>query len=126
MKKYLLSIVIVVITTIPFSNLSAQCAIPSSDVELVGSDISFSEEHHSGLMIAEERKLKVRTSSKTESTDAWIIIGIGKKDSGVSLGPFIVDEGTVFEFGIDEDEWEVRVIDYSSEALASVWIEDLQ
>jgi len=126
MKKYLLIIVIAVITIIPFSNLSAQCAIPSSDVELVGSEISFSEEHLPGLMIAEERKLIVRASSDSESTDAWIIIGIGKKDSGVSIGPFIVDEGIDFEFGIDEDEWEVRVVDYSSEALTSVWIVELQ
>jgi len=126
MKKYLLIIVIVVITTIPFSNLSAQCAIPSSDVELVGSDISFSEVHPPGLMIAEERKLIVRASTDSESTDAWIIIGIGKKDSEVSIGPFIVEKGINFEFGIDEDEWEVRVIDYSSEALASVWIVDLE
>jgi len=125
MKNYLFVSIVTIFAILPFSNLEAQFAIPSYDVELIGSSITFEENQPPQALIAEERKLKVRTTSENESDNAWNKITIRNKNTLINLGIFFVYEGSPFELNINDDEWEVIVLEYSTNAITSVWVEDL-
>lgn len=125
MKKYLFITIVTVFAILPFSNLEAQFAIPSYDVELIGSSITFEENHPPQALIAEERKINIRTTSESESDNAWNKITIRNKNTSINLGLFLVYEGSPFELNINDDEWEVIVLEYSPNAITSVWVEDL-
>jgi hypothetical protein len=124
MKKILLITVFAVLLLAPFTSIEAQIEIPAYNVELTGSTITF-EENHPPLpfMSAEERKLNVDAIDNSPSTTASINIIVYKLDATIVYGPYTVYEGSVFDMDIDENEWGVDIISYSSGAIASVWFE---
>lgn len=123
MKKLVLISIIALLTAFPFTNLLAQYDIPSYDLELTGTSISFEEDHQPGITICEERDLIIQTTDTPTTSSANAKVLIYKLGSLEQYGPFNIIEDVTFEFAIDEDEWGVMVVEYSSDCRLSVWAE---
>ncbi len=123
MKKILLITVFAVLLLAPFTSIKAQIEIPAYNVTLIGSTISFEEDHPPlPFLAAEERNVIVIANDDNPST-AWINIIVYKLDASVVYGPYTVYEGSGFDMDIDENEWGVDITSYSTGAKVSVWIE---
>jgi hypothetical protein len=123
MKKLVLITIIAILAIFPFTNLSAQFAIPTYAQELNGTSITLEEEHPPGIMVSERRKMNVGTSRTGESVTTTVTFMIYKLDNTEMHGPYTVVDDIPFLFDIDEDEWGVKVLEYDPDAELSVWIE---
>lgn len=123
MKKLVLISIIVVFASFPFTILSAQYAIPSFDLELTGSSITFEEDHEPGIEVSERRKMFVARANPNNPSTVDTKIIIYQIGSPVQFGPYILEDETPFEFNIDDLEWGMKVIEYEIGTNISVWIE---
>jgi len=123
MKKLVLITIIAVFAIYPFSNASAQFAIPTYDQLLSGTSVTFEEEHPPGVSILEERDIIIVTNDTHLSSTASAKVLLYKKGSSAQYGPYTVIEDIPFEFNIDDDEWGVRIVENSTDCEISVWIE---
>lgn len=123
MKKYVFITALIILTFAPFLILKAQHHIPSIDVELSGSSITFEEGQEPGTEVAERRKLKVKVADESPNTNASAIIVLYSLDDSDVMGPYTVNEGAEIAMDIDDREWGVEVLSYSTNSFLSVWIE---
>mgnify|MGYP003572456917 FL=1 len=122
MKNLVVTVIVAIVVMASYSQANAQYAIPSYDVP-VYSNMTFEDTAWSnGDDSREERKLKVRVETNSYAPrTAWVHISVYNKDTGLSVGPIQVKEGTDFTMNINEDQWGVGVLRSSKSALLSVW-----
>lgn len=122
MKNLVVTVIVAIVVMASYSQANAQYAIPSYDVP-VYSNMTFEDTAWSnGDDSREERKLKVRVETNSYAPrTAWVHIYVYNKDTGLSVGPIQVKEGTDFTMNINEDQWGVGVLRSSKSALLSVW-----
>lgn len=111
------------------STMQAQYAIPSFDVELQQFNATFDENegyqmYKKTFQTNEERKLVVEIEDPNPSVASWAVIMIQTVDGSTQMGPYTVNEGQPFEADIDNQEWEVHVLNNLEGARLSVWIQN--
>jgi len=134
MKKFILVLLTVVVATALTSKVSAQYSIPSYDVPVIADPTTFEEASVSNMTMSiepfknpktrEKRKVLVEAIDKDVSKGAWVSIRIYSLDNTIIYGPYLVNEGIVFEMELDADyKWGVKAIDASDNCKMSVWFE---
>jgi len=124
MKKLILILSIILIALLyPFSDLIAQYSIPSFNVELNQTNLSFIADDEPVINSAEERKMNVLVEDQqtTQSSSATFLIY--SIDGTTELGPYSVSEGNTLEVTIDERDWGLRVSEYLEGCELSVWVD---
>jgi len=139
MKKVLVTSFILLFAVLFSSQISAQNPIPSYNVPVIADPTIFEEipdlkslsfEKSDFLTLAckqpsnsEEKLILIKVEKKDSRELQWATVNIYSLDGLTTYGPFTVIEGTIFEISVDDRRWGVRVINASSNASLSVWIE---
>jgi len=139
MKKLFAASCILLCTLMFASRLLAQNPIPSFGVPVIADPTIFEEMddaktlngnlssfltptlHERSAMGKRKMLVKVERSDSRELE--WATITIYSLDGLTTHDPYTVMEGVIYEASIDERLWGVRVINASSNAKLSVWIE---
>jgi hypothetical protein len=126
MKNLVVTVIIAVAVMASFSKAKAQYAIPSFDVPVY---VNTTFHDGSGIVAKdqngtrEERKLRVRVNTSKSPESTWVYISVYKIGSGLSMGPFLVEDGQEFSMDVDEDLWGISVLSVSNNCYLSVWKE---
>ena len=139
MKKLFVASFILLSTLIFSNRLSAQNPIPSFSVPVIADPTIFEEMGETkyvnmkqfGLSTSiqkqpfntGDKKILVKVDRRDLRELQWATVIIYSLDGLTTFGPYTVLEGTVCETVVDERSWGVRVINASSNAFLSVWIE---
>lgn len=107
----------------PFSDLIAQYSIPSFNVELNQTNLSFIGDDEPVINSAEERKINVEVEDGYVNQASFAVIYIYSIDGTTELGPYTISEGNTLEVTIDKRDWGLRVNDYLEDCELSVWID---
>ncbi len=139
MKKLFVASFILLSTLIFSNRLLAQNPIPSFSVPVIADPTIFEEmddvktlnEDLSGFLTPTlhersamgKRKMLVKVERSESRESEWATITIYSLDGLTTLESYTVMEGVIYEASIDERLWGVKVINASSNAILSVWIE---
>ena len=122
MKNLVVTVIVAIIVMASFSQVQAQYAIPSYDVSLNTSGITFEDNELIIPNSREERKIFVEVEVNGRSQQKVVVfIKLYKLDGSMQTAPIRVEQGHVVEFLAGDEAWGVQVMRTAPNSKMSVW-----